>query len=394
MATFGLTGARRRMTAMRPVAAALTLVCATTVLIGVAGPRNASAGTLPVSLGAAANFAVLAGTTVTNTGLTTINGDLGVSPGTAVTGFYPPGQVNGAIHTNDGPAVQAQSDLAIAYNDAVGRTTTNTVSEQLGGTTKTTGVYGSVAGTFDIAGTLTLDAQGDPNAVFIFKAVTTLITAASSVVNLVNGAQSCNVFWQVGSSATLGANSTLRGDLLAFTSITVGAGLTVDGRTLAINGAVTLDTDTITRSTCEAPGNLLMSAPDTANLGSASPGATVSGDLGPVTVTDRRGLPDATWTTTVIASDFATSGSPAHTISNTNVSYWSGTATSTTGTGTFTSGQPTQTDAQIINVVRTAYTLTGGTGDNAATWNPTVSVHIPEAAVAGSYIGTVTFSVT
>ncbi|MEK8108981.1 ice-binding family protein [Micromonospora sp. M12] len=119
-----------------------------------------------------------------------------------MTGF-PPGQLNGAIHSNDGPAVQGMSDLVVAYNDAVSRTTTDIVSDQLGGTTKNTGVYESVAGTFDITGDLTLDAEGDPNAVFIFKTTTTLITGASSTVNLINGAQSCNVFWQVGSSATL-----------------------------------------------------------------------------------------------------------------------------------------------------------------------------------------------
>ena len=384
---------RGGMAAMARVIFALALVCATTVLVGVVRSPSASAATLPVSLGAAADFAVLAGTTVTNTGLTTITGDLGVSPGTAVTGF-PPGQVvNGAIHSNDGPAVQAASDLALAYNDAVGRTTTATVSGQLGGTTKTAGVYDSVAGTFGIAGTLTLDAQGDPNAVFIFKAVTTLITAASSMVNLVNGAQSCNVFWQVGSSATLGASSTLRGNILAFTSITVGAGLQVDGRTLAMGGAVTLDTDAISRASCQPPGTLSVGVPATADLGSATPGANASGSLGPVTVRDERLLSDATWIATVVATGFAAGASPAQNISSINVSYWSGPATSTTGIGTFTSGQPTQADAQIINVGRTAFTHTNGIGNNTATWNPHVSVHIPAGAVVGIYTGKVTFSV-
>ncbi|MFJ6197391.1 ice-binding family protein [Micromonospora sp. NPDC092111] len=393
MATFGLTGVSRQTTRIGRAASALTLICATTVLIGVAGPPRASAATLPVPLGTAADFAVLAGTTVTNTGLTTINGDLGVSPGTAVTGF-PPGQMNGVIHSNDSAAVQAQSDLVVAYNDAVGRTATDAVGTELGGTTLTAGVYNSASGTFGITGTLTLDGQGDPNAVFIFKAASTLITAAASTVNLINGVQSCNVFWQVGSSATLGANSTLRGDLLALTSITVGAGLEVDGRTLAINGAVTLDTDTITPSTCSAqPGELSISAPTTADLGSAHPGAVASGNLGSVTVTDERGLSNATWIATVVATDFVAGGGQPHTVASSNVLYWSGEATSTTGTGTFTSGQPTAADAEVINVARAAYTLTGGSGDNAATWDPIISVHIPVTAVAGDYTGTVTFSV-
>ncbi|MBB5478096.1 hypothetical protein HNR20_002601 [Micromonospora parathelypteridis] len=377
---------------MSRAASALTLVGAITILAVVAAPRSARAAELPVELGAAANFAVLAGTTITSTGLSVVNGDIGVSPGTAVTGF-PPGQLNGSLHSNDAAAVAGKSDLAIAYNDAVGRTTTAVVSDQLGGTTKTTGVYESVAGTFNITGDLTLDAGGDPNAVFIFKTTTTLITGASSMVNLINGAQSCNVFWQVGSSATLGANSTLRGNLLAFTSITVGAALAVDGRTLAINGAVTMDTATITRSTCAVPGELSISAPETADLGSANLGGVVSDNLGPVTVTDERLLSAPTWTATVVATNFVTSGLPVHTIANANVSYWSGPATSTSGIGTFTSGQPTAGDAEIINVARTAFTLTNGIGNNSATWDPVVSVQIPLTAVAGAYSGTVTFSV-
>jgi hypothetical protein len=376
---------------MGRVAAALILVCATSLLVLAVAPTTARAQTAPVPLGSAADFAVLAGTTVTNAGLTVVTGDIGVSPGTAVTGF-PPGVVNGTIHANDGPAVQAQADLATAYNDAVARTTTETISDALGGTTRTTGVYDSVGGTFEIAGTLTLDAEGDPNAVFIFKATSTLGTAADSTVNLINGAQSCNVFWQVGSSATLGANSTLRGDILALTSITVGAGVAVDGRTLAMNGAVSLDTDTITRSTCE-PGELSINVPEAADLGAAAPGGAVSGNLGPVTVTDERGLSDATWTATVVATDFATIGSPVRTVASSNVSYWSGPATSTTGTGTFTSGQPTSQDAQTIDVERTAFTLTEGSGVTSATWDPVVSVQLPLAAVAGEYTGTVTFSV-
>ena len=110
-------------------------------------------------------------------------------------------------------------------------------------------MYDSAAGTFEITGTVTLDAKGDPNAVFIFKAASTLVTASASRVNLVNGARAANVFWQVGSSATLGTNSILRGNVLALTSITVTTGVTVDGRMLARNGAVTLDSDMITRTT-------------------------------------------------------------------------------------------------------------------------------------------------
>jgi uncharacterized repeat protein (TIGR01451 family) len=162
-----------------------------------------------------------------------------------VTGF-PPGRVNGALHVADSVAVQAKADLTAAYNNAAARPVTATVPVELGGTTLTPGVYHSAAGTFGITGTLTLDAQGDPNAVFIFQAASTLITAASSNVTLINGAQASNVFWVVGSSATLGTNSTLRGTVMALASITVTTGTSIDGRALARNGAVTLDTNTVT----------------------------------------------------------------------------------------------------------------------------------------------------
>jgi hypothetical protein len=202
----------------------------------------------PVPLGTADNFAVLAGSAVTNTGPTVVTGDLGLSPGTSVTGF-PPGTVNGTQHVTDAVAGQAQTDLTTAYNDAAAQAPTGTVSADLGGQTLTPGVYNS-ASSLGLTGALTLDAQGNANAVFIFQAGSTLTTASASSVNLVNGAQACNVFWQVGSSATLGTTSTFRGTILALTSITLTTGATVDGRVLARNAAVTLDTNTITRSTC------------------------------------------------------------------------------------------------------------------------------------------------
>jgi HD-GYP domain-containing protein (c-di-GMP phosphodiesterase class II) len=201
----------------------------------------------PVSLGSAANFAVLAGSTITNTGSTSITGNVGLSPGTAVTGFLG-GLLDVTVYADNGVASQAKTDLADAYADAAGRPSTNTIPVELGGTTQTPGVYESPAGTFGITGTVTLDAKGDPNAVFIFKAASTLITASGSRVKLINGAQAANVFWQVGSSATLGTYSVLRGNVMALASITVTTGTTVDGRMLARTGAVTLDTDTITRT--------------------------------------------------------------------------------------------------------------------------------------------------
>ena len=215
-----------------------------------APPGLVSAATA-VNLGAADNFAVLGGSGITNTGATTITGDVGTFPTATQTGF---GSVtlNGTNHAGDAVTQGAKNDLVTAYNNAAGQTPVSTVPTELGGTTKIAGIYDSAAGTFGITGTLTLDAQGDPNAVFVFKTASTLITAGSSNIVLANNAQACNVFWQIGSSATLGTNSFLKGNILALTSATLTTGANVEGRVLARNGAVTLDSNTITKAVCTA----------------------------------------------------------------------------------------------------------------------------------------------
>jgi hypothetical protein len=211
---------------------------------------NISAASLAVAptLGAAESFAVLGGQTVTNTGPTMINGDVGVLPGSAITGF-PPGVVvaPGVIHAGDALAAQAQNDVTLAYNALVAQACDfNLTGQDLGGLTLTPGVYcfGTSA---QLTGQLRLDVQGDPNAVFIFKIGSTLTTAANSSVVFVNGGPSCNVFWQIGSSATFGIASDLVGNVIALTSATLTTGASVTGRVLAHDGSVTLDTNTIAR---------------------------------------------------------------------------------------------------------------------------------------------------
>jgi hypothetical protein len=206
-------------------------------------------GTQPVALCPnIGDFSVLAGSTVTNTGSTVVSGDVGVSPGTAVTGF-PPGLAGGTIHKADGAASLAQATLTAAYVDAAGRAGGTSVAGDLVGQTLTAGVYKSTSSLAN-SGDLTLDAQGNPAAVFIFQISSTLTTGSGSHIILANGAKACNVFWQVGSSATLGTNSVFKGNILALTSITITTGANLEGRALARNGAVTLDTNVITGCSC------------------------------------------------------------------------------------------------------------------------------------------------
>jgi hypothetical protein len=224
-----------------------------------------------VGLGTAASFAVLAGTGITNVPTSVITGDVGLSPasGSNYSGLTA-AEVSGLIYAVDGsgpagsvnnPALltTAKNDLTTAYLDAAGRTPNTTfvaADNQLGGKTLTAGTYAfghASTANLTAASPLVLDGQGDPNATFIFQASSDLVTASSSVVQLVNGAQACNVFWQVGSSTTLGTSSTFKGTIMSLTASTITTGANIEGRILARNAAVTLDSNTITRPTCIAP---------------------------------------------------------------------------------------------------------------------------------------------
>jgi hypothetical protein len=234
---------------------------------------SATAATQP-PLGTATSFGVLAGSAVTNTGPTTITGDLGLSPGSSVSGF-PPGTVNGATHIDDAVAVQAKTDLGTAYTNAAGQPCTTTLTGvDLGGLTLVPGVY-CFASSAQLTGTLTLNGGGNPGSVFIFKIGTSLTTASNSKVSIINGGP-CGVFWQVGISATLGTDTAFAGTLLVNTSITMNTRANIlPGRALAEGGAVTLDSNLITRppDTCTTASSstttTLTSTPNPSGSGTA-----------------------------------------------------------------------------------------------------------------------------
>jgi uncharacterized repeat protein (TIGR01451 family) len=248
-----------RINFLRPWMFSLTSAIA--LLVSIAALQTLSGATAP-SLGTAASFAVLGGATVTNTGPTVLTGNLGVSPGSAITGF-PPGVVvpPGTIHVADAVAAGAQSDNTTAYNSLAGQAcNTSLTGQDLGGLTLVAGVY-CFSSSAQLTGTLTLDAQGNPAAVFIFQIGSTLTTASNSSVNIINGGSSCNVFWQIGSSATLGTTTSFMGNILALASITLNTGATLSGSALAQNGAVTLDDNSVSVAQCNvsfvAPPNIV-----------------------------------------------------------------------------------------------------------------------------------------
>jgi hypothetical protein len=216
-------------------------------------PSTALAQVAP-SLGTASSFAILGGSTVTNTGSSVVTGNLGVSPGAAVTGFPPGTVVSGTTHSANAVSLQAQSDVTTAYNNLAGQVcTTDLTGQDLGGMVLTHGVY-CFSNSAALTGTLTLNAEGDANAVFIFQIGTTLTTAGASSVVMSNSGSACNVYWQVGSSATLGTTTAFGGSILALTSITLTTGANMTGRALARNGAVTLDTNNVTVTPCAPAG--------------------------------------------------------------------------------------------------------------------------------------------
>ena len=212
-----------------------------------------------IDLGGAQNVTVLGGSTVTNTGATIVTGNLAVSPGTAVTGFPPGVIVGGAIHAADGFASTAHADAFTAYNALAGEASppvNNLSGKDLGGMTLNPGVY-KFNSSAQLTGTLTLNTLGNPDAVFHFQIGSTLTTGSASMVDLLGSISDPNIFWQVGSSATIGTGTIFQGNILALTSITMVSGASLsNGRALAINGAVTMDTNMMNGPAAVIPGNI------------------------------------------------------------------------------------------------------------------------------------------
>ena len=302
-------------------------------------------------LGTSQNFAVLGSSTVTNTGPSVVTGDLGVDPGSAISGFPPGTVVGGTIHAADAVALQAQTDTTTAYNNLAAQSCTSNISTDLGGLTLVPGVY-CFSSSAQLTGALTLDAGGDASAVWIFKIGSTLTTASNSSVVLINGAQQCNVFWQVGSSATVGTGTTFVGNIFALASVTLTTSATLSGRALAQTGAVTMDSNVVSVSACSVP-------PVPPTLGKAFSPATINAGGGS--------------TLTI-------------TLSNSNATAASLTApvTDTLPTGLLISGTASTTcSGGIASVGASTVTLTGGSIPANGSCDLTVDV---VAASGGSYI--------
>jgi hypothetical protein len=349
------------------------------VLIGLAAGvicarLDATAGQAPVPLGTAIRFGVLAGTTVTSTGDTTVNGDLGVNPGTAVTGSM---RVTGVIHAGDATAGQAQGDLTTAFNDAAGRTVgAIAVAGNLGGLTLTPGLYKSSSSLEISSGDLTLDAQGDANAIFIFQMASTFITTVGRQVILSGGAKAANIYWQVGSSATLGTISVVKGNILASASITLQNGATLEGRALARTGAVALDGNTVGLG---IPGDTTSPTVSSTDPVNASSGVAINRKIAAAfsEPMDTSTITTTSFTlkqgSTPVAGAVTYAGVTATFTPSTNLT------ANTTYTATITTGA-----ADVAgNLLASNYTWSFTTAVTADTTAPTVTITVPANAASG-----------
>lgn len=368
-------------------ARSISLLLALTLLVLIAVPTVGVAAEPTVNLGTTASYAVLAGSTITNTGPTVITGDVGLYPGSAITGEDEITR-NGELHVGDAEAILAKTDLVAAYNDATSRALSATLDGvELGGRILQPGVY-ETGGVLELTGTLTLDAMGNPDAVFIFRSTSTLITDVASEVVLINGARFCRVFWVVPSSATLGANSTFVGHIFAAETITANSGAQIEGQLLAMSSAVNLNNNVITNEIC-------LAATDIAIDKTASPTALTSGP-GSVTYTYRVTNPGTVAISNVVVTDDKidtltyVSGDNGNELLEPGET-WIYTATvtlsaTTTNIGTVTGeGAVTATATDVITVTVSRGTVTGG--QIPATGSPWYSILL--AGIGLSLIGVV-----
>jgi hypothetical protein len=242
---------RNLFTALAMASVAVLTACSNDVTTNVDNPKPIPVQNTiqpAVVLSGVSNFAIIAGSAITNTGATSITGDLGLSPGTSVGGF-PPGVLTGTLQVNTNLSIQGKLDLKTAYNDAAGRVATDivTLSGNIGGLTLTPGLYKTTSSLAVSSGDLTFDAKGDANAVFIIQIASSLTVTSGRKVFLKGSASASNIFWKVGSSATFGTTSSFKGTILAMQSITFNTGATLNGRALAQTGGVTLAGNTIVK---------------------------------------------------------------------------------------------------------------------------------------------------
>ncbi|MBB5640050.1 ice-binding family protein [Cryobacterium roopkundense] len=346
------------------------------------GAEPAYASGSPLSLGSAADFSVLGASTVTNTGVTTLAGKLGVSPGTAVSGFPTGTAVSPSV------AAQAHVDASLAYEEGVALPSGGSVSGDLVGQTLTPRVY-TAASSLALSGTLTLDAQSDPNARFVFQIGSTLTTASNSRIELVNGARAANVYWLIGSSATLGTNSALAGTVLAFASITVTTGVSIEGRAIAVNGAVTLDSNTFS-APMEYWGSLTAVTAGAGLAGVTLNGTNTQFSTGTSTqwsVTDSR-ADAAPWTVSVSAT---TPTSAAGTVDTAPRTLPVGNLTITPGGITTGGGQPSGISAAPLALSAASQPLISAPAASTGTFvfTPTFSLAVPANAYRSNFAGTI-----
>jgi len=347
---------------LRPTILALTGI-GLAAAMAVMTTSAASAATVidgPVDLGTASTYGVLGASAVTNTGPSLVNGDLGVSPGTSITGFgaAPNGVVNGTVHQTDAAAAQAQRDTTTAYGVAASLTPTRTGITELNGLSLTPGVYSG--GALSLADTGALTLAGSADSVWVFQAASTLTIGSGTRITITGGASSCNVFWQVGSSATIGTGAQFQGTVLAQQSVTATTGATVVGRLLARTGAVTLDTNTITASTgCPTPGTPSQTTAPTITSGTPAPATAGSPYTTTVTAT---GSPTPTYTATGLPAGLTINGTTG-VISGTPTAPGDSTVTITASNGT----APDDTQTVVLTVRPSV----------AATPSPTATPSVP-----------------